>query len=247
MTNVAGRVPHEPPAKSARTTALERGLRLIRWPGALVIAGLLVADGILIAIHWTLRNDRIPLFDVERAGSLPAVLQWLQLLAAAALLIAAYRSARRRAYAASAAIVGLTALDDAGELHERGGLWVSDVLSLPALGDLAADDVGELVVGGALALVIAALFVWGWLRSTRSDRLLLLLVMAAVASLGLLAFVIDAIHASMQDETLRRVFLGTVEDGGELVVSTLLLAVVWRFLYEQRRDGLSYTAHTPVR
>lgn len=137
------------------------------------------------------------------------------------LLVAAYRAFRRPVYAASAAIVGITLIDDAGELHERIGLWVSEALRLPAFGSLAPDDAGELVAGAALAMVLASLFVWGWVRASRTERVLLALILTALATFAMLAFVLDAIHASMPDETLRRYFLGTVEDGGELLVATL--------------------------
>lgn len=224
MTPAKGRAP-----ESAVATATPRkGLRgLMEWNALWVIAALLVADLAFVVTHWSLRNDRVAALDLEQPLSVPSVLQWLELSAAVVLLVLAYARLRKPAYAAASAILGVVAIDDALELHERIGAWAEDSLALPAIGGLEAHDLGELAFGGFLGLIILILIAWAWIRSERPERTFIALMAGLMALLGLFGFVVDVFHAAAPEGSLREAFIGTVEDGGELIVATLTLAVVW--------------------
>lgn len=199
----------------------------LTWKRATVFVALLLLDLAFVAVHWALRNDRIAAFDLEQPASVPAILQWLQLAAATGLFLFAYARLRRPVYAAGAAILGVVVADDTLELHERFGAWSENTHVLPSLGGLEPHDLGEFALGALLGLTILALAVWAWVRSVRSERTLLAMLFGLVALLGFFGFLVDAFHSSLPEQSLREVFVGTVEDGGEMVVSTLVLALVW--------------------
>ncbi len=125
--------------------------------------------------------------------------------------------------------------DDAASIHERLGEQLGARLGLPALAGLDPQDLGELLVMAA-AGGLALLLVGAAHRGTRgperqlSWRLLALLALLAGFGVGL----------DMAASALRSGWLGFVEDGGEMIGVSLLLATV-------RRRLTGTASRTPVR
>jgi len=217
-----------PPKPSGRLPAVRAA--------AALLAGLLALDCVLIVVYWLLRGELMasrspaggyPLepLDFESPASLPSLLQYAQLLGAVALFIWAYRAERTRARLAAAAIVGLILLDDALELHEAFGRRVAADWDLPALLGLRPRDAGALIFAAALGAAILAAALWALRRASAADRRLLRRVLALVGLMAFFAIVVDSIHVLLPPKTTPTFFFATVEDGGELVVSTAMLAV----------------------
>ena len=118
-------------------------------------------------------------------------------------------------------------LDDALSIHENLGLLSSNLWTFAARMGLRPQDWGELLVTGAVGVVLLTPVAIAFLRaSTRERRHTLILA----ALLGLLAFFgvfIDMVHIWVGGEQW-----GLVEDGGEMVVVSIVLYYVFRHQFE---------------
>lgn len=120
-------------------------------------------------------------------------------------------------------------LDDAAEIHERGGIVLERVLGLqPALG-LRAQDLGEVLV---FAIVGALLLLGGAVAYRFSDmrsRSVARFIVVAVLVLAFFGIGMDMVHQILA-ETRLAFLVEVVEDGGELFVMSVVAAAVFVFL-----------------
>ena len=115
---------------------------------------------------------------------------------------------------------GFLWFDDAASYHENAGRFLVRTFDLPALSPgLRPQDTGELVAwalaGGSLGLVL----IWALRGRIKGDLDVLWLMLSLFAALILCGVVFDFAHVATS--TNRAVF-GFLEDGGELVVLTLI-------------------------
>ena len=135
--------------------------------------------------------------------------------------------AREGAYAAWVAVFGYLLLDDAFSLHEKAGETLAAGLAIqPALG-FVPQDFGQLLafglVGAGSLLVVGAAHRGGSATFRRlSRRTLALLALLALFGVGL-----DAAHSLARNAPRPlELTLGLLEDGGEMVVLSVLCALV---------------------
>lgn len=123
------------------------------------------------------------------------------------------------------------ALDDAAGLHERAGQWMAQAWNLPVIAQLRSRDLGELIFAGGVAgtgLSLASLFYFrGDAESKRVSRQLIILL----AVFGFFAVGVDMLAMQFKHPAL-----DVIEDGGELLVMSLILVFV---LNLQRSDVAS--------
>lgn len=164
------------------------------------------------------------------------------------LLVALTVRSRRGIWAAWAALFLLALADDQQRLHERKGAWLAEKLSFPegVLG-LRANDLGEIAVWGLLALVPLAAVVLFHLRSDRRTRRASLGMAVLVAAYVFFGGVVDQLHVLVLGGPLESA-MGTIEDGGELVVLSVSVAYVLAVLQRLRRErrSASWAEEPPV-
>jgi len=121
-------------------------------------------------------------------------------------------------------VFGYLLLDDALQLHERLGILTAIYFDyFPILGVQAA-DLGEITISAVAAFFLLS-FVGishylsdNFLRKVSRNTFLLLI------ALGIFGIVIDMIHLAMSQCRYWNRILGTVEDGGEMLIMTI---IVW--------------------
>lgn len=190
---------------------------------------LLVMDLGLLALYvaWKLEWLQDVAFDVGHDRGASEVFQyakmlWIGLCAAGM----AWRTRQPVYVALGALFLGLLA-DDAGMLHERVGEWLGAALRLPAVAGLQPHDFGEIAF---VALWVAPLFLAGVVAYRRSDPAARSIAWAAFIGLVVLAGFgvgVDVIHqsvTSLYDVHGLHSLLSLVEEGGEMVVMTVLAA-----------------------
>jgi hypothetical protein len=133
-------------------------------------------------------------------------------------------------------------VDDAFQLHENLGIVVANQFGYQPMAGLRAQDFGELTVTASAALILlpllAAAYYWGSRAFKRACRPMVVL-------LGLLVIVgvgVDMIHIIVQTVTERSVWhrlLIIVEDGGEMLVMSLICAYALHLLLQTRISTLS--------
>lgn len=147
---------------------------------------------------------------------------------------------RHLVWAAYAAVFLSALADDALRLHETKGAWLAEQLAqdlwFPPDGflGLRANDLGEMLVWGLLAVVPVAAAVLSHRRSDRWNRRAGLGMAGFIAAYVFVGAVLDQAHVLVQDSWLGDV-VGTLEDGGELVVLSATVVYALGRLLDRRR------------
>lgn len=207
---------------------------------------LLSADALLIGLHlchrltdWSLFST--PEFDISFPHGLAESFNYLELLWIALLLIWFSRRQRRPAVLAWAVLFGYLLVDDLLKLHEPTGEGVVSLLNDDPdrylVGGLRTQDLGEITIITAAVLPVLVVLVRNYRRGSeparRIDRRLtqFLLVFATFA-IG-----VDLIGELVTTDAARFVF-GLIEDGGELVILSLITAYVFSLHTAESRDAV---------
>lgn len=131
-------------------------------------------------------------------------------------------------YACWAALFGLLLADDLFIVRERIGMGIGLELDLGPLFGLRPQDIGELIVIGVFAALLVVPVISAQLLAGADARAfgrsMVLLVVAFVAFGG----VFDMIHASVLSHPSWASVLGTVEEGGEMMVMSLIVRFVFQ-------------------
>ncbi len=147
------------------------------------------------------------------------------------LLLALSWVTRHLVWVAYAVLFACALADDALRLHENKGAWLADRLAahlwFPSDGflGLRADDLGELLVWGLLAAVPVAAAALLHRRADRWNRRASLGMAGLVAAYVFCGAVLDQVHVLFLDSWIGDV-LGTLEDGGELLVLSATVVYV---------------------
>ncbi len=214
-----------PAPAATRTAHAHRGVaRLGTGP---LLAALVAVDLALVGVSVTRLVTAGPsLTDpwlLETDGGWAEYAGYAQQATVALLLLALCWVTRHLVWAAYA-LVFLSALaDDALRLHEDKGAWLADRLAarlwFPPDGflGLRADDLGELLVWGLLAVVPLTAAVLLHRRADARNRRASLGMAGLLAAYVFFGAVLDQVHVLFLDSWFGDV-LGTLEDGGELLV-----------------------------
>jgi hypothetical protein len=120
-------------------------------------------------------------------------------------------------------IFGYIMLDDAMAIHEKAGNLIRLGLTIPAQFGLRGADFGELIfyalLMGSLLLLLIGFYYFGT-ASFRRDSIYLSGLLCLFA---LFAGIVDVLHMFVRETDFFR-FLDVVEDGGEMIVMSV---IVW--------------------
>lgn len=227
-------------------TFLQQVIDSIKFIDHRLLSMLILFDTVLIGIfiwcRWLTHRDildKVPLvYDITREGSFAEAMIWTKWLAIAVFLTVLWWKRGAAVYLALAASFLLILADDALEIHERAGNWLSQSEHLRDVAGLRAQDLGELVVFGALGLTVLALMIAGFRFSPRNfwptgfAFIGLLLALAVITlPMDMLGIAVANYH---QDG---KVWTGIVllvthvaDDGGEMIVASVATALAWGLL-----------------
>lgn len=211
-----------------------------------------LVGGLLIAVHLGIAASRVltggeftTIFSLRREGGVSEFYEYLLSAAVVILMGTVFVRSRIRAFAFVSALFAFILVDGSLLYHERVGLALSSYLDLPGSGSLLPSDLGEMIAWAVAGLVLVPLLVWCLMHMTHVDLGVYLVYGLVMLALAFFAVGVDVIHAMLREAGVEQV-MGTVEDGGELLV--LCAAAACAVLY-QRGDahhGRSGTAHTTI-
>lgn len=118
--------------------------------------------------------------------------------------------------------------DDAYQFHEHGAEYLVNAFSLQPHWGLRALDFGELAVSGiagALSLVILGAAYW---RATSKERWAFQRLTSLIALLAFFGIIIDLVHIAAHPFLGDFDWIAVLEDGGEMIVTTLIVAFLLR-------------------
>ncbi|MDQ4142428.1 MAG: glycosyltransferase [Actinomycetota bacterium] len=239
--------PPRPTGPLATGLSSQFKVRMGRLPAVLV--GLLLVDAFFLLLHIPQVIDltdaihRLPAW-AERVifrrewwlGQEGGYAEWsgyAKSALAVVLLLVLYRRRRQPIELAWAATFLVIALDDALALHERGGIGLAESLGLPDV-VIDAEHLGELVIWGLLAGPLLALLLAWRPRSDAGSKRLSKGLALLVAILVVLAVVLDAVQIILTGPAAP--IVGTIEDGGEMVVMSLVVVWLLAAVVDDRRD-----------
>ncbi len=134
---------------------------------------------------------------------------------------------RRPVYAAWGVVFGIALLDDGLHLHERLGGRLVRVLDLPAeIAGVDRQSIGELAVFGVLSVVPLLAVVVLHRREDAQAREHSRVLAVLLGALVFFGVVVDVLHSVVGGSGDVAMVFGLVEDGGELVVLSVTLAVL---------------------
>ena len=155
-------------------------------------------------------------------GGHPELFGYAQTLLLVVLFVRLLRWTRQPIYLVLGLIFLVVLLDDALQLHEVAGVYLSEELGLPKLFGVRRRDVGEVVAYGILGAVTLPLLVYGLFRSRAEHRGNGLAFMIPLGGLAFCAIGVDLVYRMLKDLfKAAGVLIDAIEDGGELVTITL--------------------------
>lgn len=206
----------------------------------IMVTFLLVADIVLIAIHAYAvlggSANELLRIDVDRgyAESFQAI-KYIYLIVLMAFCVYTYRTWQMSIWLL---LFGYLLVDDIMMVHETYGAVLVDVLGLqPAFG-LRALDFGEVIVSTIAAFSLAIPLCLGFIYGNRQSRWLYTLMLFLVFLLATFGVVIDLAHVKFADAVGHFDWIAVVEDGGEMVVVTWMVALVVRIVVSGGEPGL---------
>jgi hypothetical protein len=221
--------PRIPP--TTRTAAIAIALVLLAIDVALICADLLRHRGLLHDVRFAV--------TVERSYG-----EWFQYLKSATIAVLLLKSGVRIPAAfAWAGLFGYLLVDDAFAVHEAFGRLAASHLGLPGVGAIRPEQVGELFVYAA----IGSAFVWALAAVTRrgdaASRSLTLTLLLPFSVLVFFGAVVDTLHSLLSNRAYRYA-AGVVEDGGEMLAMSVLVAIVyWATRPERQLTSSSVEIH----
>jgi len=210
---------------------------------------LLLADVILVLIHATFAANRDSLcvgsicnwVTLEAEYGLPALYMFAKFTAIIVIMFLLFRTTRAAPFLCLSLALSIMLFDDALEIHEQGGAFFVDALGLSGAAGLRAQDIGELLVWSLLGLPVLALLAWGALSKSAVGKPTFWVFIGLIAALMFFAIVVDAAHSALPRTLFRDIsyanqLIGIVEDSGEMVVLSIMLAVAIT-IYHRRTAG----------
>ena len=169
---------------------------------------------------------------VERDGGFPELYGYVKMLLATLLLLHLYVRRRGVVYLGWFTALLFVLLDDAFQLHEAFGNALLAKYALPTLLGVDGFLYVEAILWGAVGLSLANLIVYRYLRDP-ATRALSRRMFGLFLLLFLFAGIADALHASVDRFGSGLSYaLGittTLEDGGEMLALSLVLAYVFNY------------------
>ncbi len=194
-----------------------------------LVMRLVAVDLLFLAAHVASRLLRLPsgsplYIDTDRGFA--EVFQYLKMALGAAVWLAVHVRNRQPIMLGWSVLFGYLTLDDAGELHEMGGDWLAVRLAIVPIWDLPPPDVAQLVLGVGVGMVFVLALGPLYRRSDGEARRVSGHLALLTLALGFCGVVLDALHSAVDAAGLKYLGfgLGLAEDGGEMLVTSAVLA-----------------------
>ena len=197
------------------------------WVGCAVTAGFgVVALAIAVDIlrYFDLHHYRARFLSLTTDRSLPELVMDGLVLTAAALTAGLFGKTGLRSFLFVAVLLVLVALDDFFSFHETLGSFLVERLSIPDMGSLKGQALGELVFLAAFALVCVPFLIWTAWGMQPANLAVLVLYGSILAFLAAFSGGVDVLHSLAQSSFMDRL-MGWIEESGEIMAITVLTSV----------------------
>lgn len=185
---------------------------------------LIISDLVFILLHCLVRlgvfEQYYKILSLNIDQSMPEAFQYVKELWVVLLMGIAYLKRKETVYLIWTLLFTFFLVDDFAGVHEHlGGV----IALLPAM-DFISKDVGEFLGVALIGLLFLGIFLIAFFKSKRKVRRASVTLGFLVSALLFFGIAVDLIHAAFRGSSLVIYeFLALVEDGGEMLVMTLIL------------------------
>jgi hypothetical protein len=184
-----------------------------------------------VAVNLFSRGDPIAgsAYNLGAEGGYSEVFQYLKVWGIGFVLCVLWSRTRDKVYGAWLLLFAYVICDDALQIHERGGKLIAAYFGYePAFG-LQPKDFGELTVWGAFGVAFLTAITAAYLKSSFAARKASLGIGQLFCLLAFFGAVMDMAHSAVPARLLKAAF-GVLEDGGEMLVMSLICWYVVKVL-----------------
>ncbi|MBL4767572.1 MAG: hypothetical protein JKY94_07630 [Rhodobacteraceae bacterium] len=192
-----------------------------------VLVALIFVDLILIALHIGAGAyfDKIPtLLNIAFDYSLGEFFGYAKWAAIIVLLWIVSRRTGNPALLACAALFAVMLADDSLRIHEQLGEVAVNAEVVGTASWANRQSLGEIAVWAALALLLFPVVLFGFVKSTRQQWVPALRFLGLICLFVVFGGVIDALHQPVANLPFGPQLADLVEDGGEMIVGSLIVA-----------------------
>lgn len=223
-----------------RETLFHHLAKLDDGRASLLLLLLISTDYLFIILH--IMNRIVPfdeprLFRVDIDGSYAEVYQYIKYFWVIILLVYTLGTTRCRGYLAWIVIFFYFLTDDALELHEELGRLFSLAVEMNPPLALRVRDVGELVVFALFAILLMGLLAWAYRRGPMVFKKATKDLLILLGAFAFFVVFIDAVHAALDLGQTMNAIVALVEDGGEMLVASLMVWYVFRLALYKGEPG----------
>ena len=163
---------------------------------------------------------------ITEEGSWPERFNYVKTLVLVILLGYLARSTRQFIYLALTIVFTAVLLDDSLAIHERLGIYFARILEIRPMFGLRARDFGEVLTWAIFGVILVPLIVAGLARSERTHVVTGAALLVPFGAMLFCAIFMDQIYHVLKDAFFCcGILLDMIEDGGEMVTTTLALAL----------------------
>ena len=212
---------------------------ILAWP---LLALLLLADAVFISLHvwyWSMGwLETSHQFDLEWGTGAPEYYTYFKWLICSVAALWLFARNRDLVYLAWAALFFWFLVDDAENMRTTGGAWIAGVMDWGPAWGLPAQGVGELVVSGIAGILLLGGIAVAYWRSPDAEAKAFSKALAPwLGALIVFGVGVDTLHAVVAHRTGLSAFLAVVEEGGEMIVASILTAIVCLYALPATRRG----------
>lgn len=186
---------------------------------------LIAGDFAFVVLHliFTANIMDNPLLSLEKDRGAAEFYQYIKEFWIAILLLVAFKKTRTIGFGMWALLFMYLLLDDALSIHEKVGGLIAGHIDFTARLGFGPQHLGELVVSAVAGAVLLSALILPYLHGSTTYRQISRHLFSLLLALAFFGVFIDALHVIVPWEGLYS-FFGILEDGGEMVVMSV---VVW--------------------
>lgn len=202
------------------------------------------ADFVFIVLHILYKFEYLnsSYFSLKRDLGYSEFFQYTKFLWIIILLIYIIRKTRVWEYLSWLAVFTYFLADDAFQLHENIGRSIAGNLDFAAPFNLRLQDVGELMVLAVAGMILLVMLTWAYWRGTQAFRNVSKDLLILVGIMTFFGAFIDAAEIGVDLGLFIKETLGLIDDGGELIVVSVMLWYVFRLaIHNAQTDDFLHT------
>jgi len=200
---------------------------------------LLAGDLIFVILHLLHKFSTLlpsSLFSLTRDLGYAEYYQYVKEFCIILLLLALAVRLRKLLYVSYAGLFVYFLLDDFFQIHETAGKTLANFVLLQSNFGLRAQDFGELAVYAFMGLIFAILIGLAHYLSDAHTRKFSRQLFILILLLAVFGVVFDMLEISTNHPVINPLF-NLIDDGGELLVMSLIIAFVFHFLSTRPKPG----------